>query len=250
MEIRMKWLFGIFVLLLFLVAFYLVINKPLPPATSGAEAERLAHQMMKAINHQAWDSTAAVMWTFGGKHNHLWDRERHYARVSWGRGYTAWLEINTLRGRVEKDGELITNEKNKARLLQKAYKLWANDSFWLNPISKLYDEGVVRALVHYKSGKKALLVTYTSGGVTPGDSYLWKVDKNGLPYKWELWVKIVPIGGLSFSWEDWITTETGVKICTLHKSPVKTVRLTNVKTAFDLSDLIQMDEFAFLDKND
>jgi hypothetical protein len=46
-------------------------------------------------------------------------------------------------------------------------------------------------------------VTYTSGGVTPGDSYLWILDENDRPIAWKFWVQKIPIGGLESSWGDW-----------------------------------------------
>ncbi len=59
-------------------------------------------------------------------------------------------------------------------------------------LTKVYE----RRLVKTKTNKDALLVTYTSGGTTPGDSYLWHLDASGKPESYQMWVSILPIGGL------------------------------------------------------
>lgn len=46
---------------------------------------------------------------------------------------------------------------------------------------KVFDKGVERTLIKTKNNKDVLLVTYTSGGSTPGDSYLWLLDDNEKP---------------------------------------------------------------------
>ena len=118
--------------------------------------------------------------------------------------------------------------------MEKAYFIWANDSYWLNPVSKIYDDGVTRKYVETEDGNGALLVTYSSGGVTPGDSYLWYVDENGLPYKWEMWVKIIPIKGVETSWEAWERYGEGVMISTKHNIGPVTSDILDVEITNDL----------------
>ena len=61
------------------------------------------------------------------------------------------------------------------------------------------------------------MVTYTSGGSTPGDSYLWHLDTDGKPTRFQMWTSILPINGLSASWTDWTTTKSGAQLPTFHK---------------------------------
>jgi len=89
---------------------------------------------------------------------------------------------------------------------------------------KVFDTGTERSLVKYKD-KDALLVTYTSGGSTPGDSYLWILDDNYIPISYKMWVKIIPIGGFEATWSDWITTDAGFKLPAKHTFPVLGVDL-------------------------
>jgi hypothetical protein len=81
------------------------------------------------------------------------------------------------------------------------------------------------------------LVTYKSGGVTPGDSYLWKADAEGLPLSVQMWVKIIPIGGLEFGWDNWQELPSGAMIGSRHKSKLFTTELTDIKSAQTFKDL-------------
>ena len=84
-------------------------------------------------------------------------------------------------------------------------------------------------MVISEDGKDALLVTYTKGGTTPGDSYLWHFDENGKPKSYQMWVDILPIDGLEASWDNWITTESGAILPTTHKLLVLDLDMGDVK---------------------
>jgi hypothetical protein len=45
-----------------------------------------------------------------------------------------------------------------------------------------------------QDNQEALMITYASGGSTPGDSYVWFVDQNYMPKAWRMWVSIIPVG--------------------------------------------------------
>ena len=195
---------------------------------SEEQADELANKIMKATHQDLWEETKVIQWTFRlGGHSHIWDRERKLEYVKFG-DYEVWLNLKTKGGLVKKGGERV--EADKQKYLDKAWSYWINDSFWLNPIAKFYDEGVTRSLVHVKSDT-ALMVSYSQGGLTPGDSYLWLVDENGLPKAWELWVSIIPIKGFQVSWEDWREMDSGVLIAEKHNSMLVNVNLENVKGA-------------------
>ena len=80
-----------------------------------------------------------------------------------------------------------------------------------------------------KDNKDALLVTYTSGGTTPGDSYLWHIDEKGMPASFQMWVAILPIKGLQATWTDWTLTDSGAKLPTFHKLLFLGLELSNIK---------------------
>jgi len=249
----MKWLKRIFffiliILVIGVVAFF-IANESRPTGTNGKAADVLATKMQQATNLEAWKNTGAIRFTFSGlgsSRTTLWDKKRHYAWVKW-KEYEAWVNINQRKGIVKKNGQTITGEEGQ-KLVIKAWKIWVNDSFWLNPIAKAFDPGTTRSLVDMGDGQQGLLVSYNSGGATPGDAYLWLLDKNNLPTHWKLWVSIIPLGGVKFSWENWKTLSTGAKVSTAHKGLIS-IKVTDIKAGKDLLEITDnQDIFAALEK--
>ncbi len=220
------------------------VDKAITEKDTGPHADSLAHKIMRATAFDAWQKTAIVGWTFAGQNKHIWDRQRNYSRVEWGKTIVIFSHT-TKQGKAWKDGEPVEGEK-LTELIDEAWNSWANDSFWLNPFDKLYDDGTERAYVKTEDGNDALLITYTSGGNTPGDSYLWITDETGLPIEVKMWVSIIPIKGIKFSWEDWQTLETGAKAAGLHKLSFVKLRLTDMKAAASINEFSEEDPFAEL----
>ena len=215
----------ILVLLLLFVGIYLMYNQPLPKGETGAKATALAQKMQQAINQTAWDSTRYVEWTFIGSHHFVWDKERHLVQVKWG-DYRVLLNPNKIEGIAYENGQKIDDPS----IIKKANSLFINDAFWLNaPAQMAGNRDVKLEAVDLEGNKEGLLITYPSRGDTPGDAYLWILDENGLPTAWQMWVKVVPIGGLEFSWEEWTTLATGAKIATKHQSLLN-IPITNLKS--------------------
>ena len=94
---------------------------------------------------------------------------------------------------------------------------------------RVYDDGVKRSVVK-RDGKNSLLVTYTQGGTTPGDSYLWSFDTTGKPLKFKMWTDLLPMDGLEASWSDWTTTSTGAQLPTFHKILFFGFEINHIKT--------------------
>lgn len=208
--------------------------KERPSGEQGPDAEALADKMLAAVNHDAWLATGAITWKFG-RSVHLWDRKRNLCRVQKG-NKTILVDIATKKGVAFKRGERVGGERG-ARWVEKAWASWANDSFWLNPIVKIRDGGTSRAIVQMEDGARGLLVSYASGGVTPGDAYLWLVDESGRPYEWRLWVSILPVGGMRFSWEDWTRISTGAWISQFHDG-LFNIRVKDLAAAPTLEKLV------------
>lgn len=216
---------------------FVVLDEPRPVGQEGVDAEALAVRMERAIDLPAWERTGAVRWTFGGRNEHLWDRERGFARVRWDET-EALLRVGGPRGRAYRGGRELHGEAAR-EVLEDAHARWINDSFWLNPVAKMRDPGVSRALVALPRGEDALLVSYASGGLTPGDAYLWIPGDDGLPRAWRMWVSVIPVGGVEASWERWITLSTGAKIATRHVGPLGiALELTEVEGAASVAELM------------
>ncbi|MEO1268735.1 MAG: hypothetical protein AAFX99_11600, partial [Myxococcota bacterium] len=85
--------------------------------------------------------------------------------------------------------------------------------------------------------RRGLLVAFSEGGVTPGDSYLWLLDDNGRPTAWRMWVNIIPIPGVEISWEGWQQLSTGAWVASLHHSAIATLPLEAIKGTATLAEL-------------
>lgn len=229
-----KWVgISLGALLLIGVVAGLIVHEPRPEGTTGPEAEALAGKMREAVDQAAWDSTRYVGWTFTGVHDYLWDREDDLVDVRW-KNHRVILHTPTQEGMAWTDGEPVDDAD---KLIEKAWFFFTNDSFWLLAFNKVFDPGTERAIVEQPDGSKALLVTYSSGGVTPGDSYLWILDEEGKPRAWRMWVKVLPIGGLTFTWENWQELSTGAQVALDHKNALANVALTGVRGGDTLDDL-------------
>ena len=229
----LKWFIILLVVLIAIVAIVgFLFHESKPEGKPSPQADAVAQKMMAAVDQAAWDTTAILSWDFAGRQQYLWDKERNFVKVMWGE-HTVFLHTKSVTGKAFKNGVALSSDAaNNA--VQMAWRHFCNDSFWINAVVKAFDPGTSRSMVKTKDGKDAMMVSYASGGVTPGDAYAWILDENGLPTSYKMWVSIIPIGGVEFTWENWITLDTGAKISTLHKSAVFDLEMRDVKGAASL----------------
>lgn len=221
---------GILLLLIIVGLFglYLFKNESLPQGEAGAKADALAREMLTAMNKAAWDTTKSVSWTFRGAHDYTWDREEHMVTVKWDEN-TVILDPETQEGAVIVEGTTLTPDQEQA-LVETAWSFFNNDSFWLAAPYKAFDPGTERSIVTCADGREGLMVTYTSGGSTPGDSYVWVLGEDKRPVACKMWVSIIPIGGIEFSWENYQQLPSGALVATDHKAMgLLNVTLTNIE---------------------
>lgn len=220
----------------------LIANEPRPEGKPGPAADALAHKMQAAVNIAAWDSTRYVRWSFPRGHHFFWDRQAEQVQVKWD-DMEVLLSTDGPVGKVWEKGQPLSGEAAEAAL-QKAWAYFCNDSFWLNAPAKVFDPGTKRSLVQAEDGREALLVEYESGGVTPGDAYLWLLDEDGLPEAYKMWVSIIPVGGIKATWEGWIELSTGAKIAASHLIGPSSLVLENISGGNRLSDVgLEKDPF-------
>ena len=224
------------------------ITRDLPSATPGPAAERKTNQVEQFTGLKAWKETDAISFVFKPAHReHLFDRNRRLVRVEFQNSQaeeessenvsdsesnesegvgevTVFLQLDSHKGLVFEDGKEL-NGSDKVSWLQKAYEAHINDVFWLNPFSALRAPGAVRRL----TDDQGLLITYETGGVTPGDSYLIYADARGKPERWLLWTQAIPARGIEFTFEDWKEFDNGLRISLKRSSFLRNVELENVQ---------------------
>ncbi|MGM5470226.1 hypothetical protein ACS386_08110 [Flavobacteriaceae bacterium LMO-SS05] len=214
--------------LLFIGFLYFKYHDDLPIGSDPQQADVLAHNMLQALNHDAYQNTNYIEWQFKKRRFYKWKKNKQTCMVHWQdykvdlnlKNYAlskAYIHNFSVEGNIGKD------------LIEKAVNYFNNDSFWLVAPYKIFDKGTKRSIVTLDDGHQGLLVTYTSGGTTPGDSYLWHLDSTGKPVSFQLWVSTSPIDGLEASWTDWITTDSGAQLPTFHKVLFFGIEIGDVK---------------------
>lgn len=207
---------GLVVLIIIGILAYLYIDESVPDGTQGQEAEALADEMLKALNKPGYDTLSMIKFTYPPGHRYEWDKANNKVRIQW-EDKDIYLDLN------QSPNDYDATE-------YQAYEYFLNDTFWLVAPFKVRDEGVMRSTVDVKDGR-GLLVTYTTGGVTPGDSYLWIINEDGFPKAWKLWTSNVPIGGLKVGWGGWVEKK-GVWFSTFHPSMVIDLEITGLEVSY------------------
>ncbi len=216
-------------------ALYLYLRNPLPQGVEGPTADSLAREMQRAVDHPAWERTGAVRWTARSGAEHLWDRARGYDRFR-RRDVTVLLNLGTQRGVATRAGTRLVGEELD-RALQRAWRAWCNDSYWLNPIAKVFDPGTYRERVELPGGERGLLVGYRSGGVTPGDRYLYIVGADGRARAWRMWVSVLLVPGIEATWEDWVRLPTGAWLSTRHRVAGSVIAPSELRAGATLAEV-------------
>jgi hypothetical protein len=195
------------ILLLAFIVLKLTFNDAIPQGETGKPADELAYKMLDAINHQEFTETKEIHWTFRGVNRYEWKLQQDLVEVFW-EDYQVSLQTKN----PDQSLAYLNNKEMKGEVKKEAIayatKNFNNDSFWLIAPHKVFDNGTKRELIK-ENGQQKLLVTYSSGGTTPGDSYLWELDENLQPVTMKMWVKIIPLDGLEAQWTNWEMTEAG-----------------------------------------
>lgn len=122
--------------------------------------------------------------------SHLWDRTTGDYRVEMQAGedstYVALFNVNTRDGDVYLDGQAV-DESTEQEMLERAYRRFINDSYWLLMPVKMMDPGVTRTYLPDSSTAEmdVLRLSFDDVGLTPGDQYWVYIDNNtGRVDKW------------------------------------------------------------------
>jgi hypothetical protein len=95
----------------------------------------------------------------------------------------AVINVKTQEGEVLKDGVKISNPDSLNKYLERAYRAWINDSYWIVMPFKLKDTGVTLKYLGEdttQAGDEAykIQLTFEKVGVTPQNKYHVWVDKD------------------------------------------------------------------------
>lgn len=217
--------------LLFFGYLYFRYNEDLPKGTPTEAADVVANKMLKALDYDAYKKTNYIEWTFKKRHHFKWKKNENFCEVYW-KNIRVDLQLKSPNSsKVFLNKVEVTGDKTQ-EYINKAIEYFNNDSFWVVAPYKVFDAGTTRSLISLENNKQGLLVSYASGGSTPGDSYMWLLDKDYKPTAFKMWVSILPLNGLEASWENWTTTETGLKLPEFHKLLFLGLDITDIKTSY------------------
>ena len=209
----------------------------IPAGQPGEAAEALAQKIQEKNGLLEFQTTGALSFTFMGKDEIFWDRGRNLVEVSW-KGMVNHYKVqfsteNHSHALVFKNEKFLSSShKELKKLVTEAYGKFVNDTFWLNPAFHFYSQGTHRELVQGNQ----LKVFYESGGVTPGDTYVYTVDDEGLITYINMWVSIIPIKGIGVIVSDHVTTKLGFTVAQSNQfdfTGFPNVRLSNLDTYYE-----------------
>jgi hypothetical protein len=185
---------------------------PTPVAPTSATA--IADKVMDALGGKAaWDATHYVCFTFASRRAHCWDkwtgRHRVEGKTQEGKTFVVLHNINTHEGTAYLDGQPVQGDAGK-KMLDNAYALWVNDTYWLLMPYKLRDPGVnlSYAGTEQVDGKiyDKLELTFGNVGLTPGDHYWAYINRaTGLMDRWAFVLQNQPKDAKpsEWRWEGW-----------------------------------------------
>lgn len=161
-------------------------------ANSDPAAVELADSVMVAMGGwKNWRDTRYISWNFSGLRNLVWDKHDNRARIeSLKDSITYVVDLEDLSGKVWMKEQSIDQPDSLKEMLQKAKRIWLNDSYWLVMPFKLKDTNVTLKYL----GEDTLLngdrcnllqLTLEEGGDAPQNKYLVYVDlKDNLVKQW------------------------------------------------------------------
>lgn len=187
------------------------------PAAPGFDAARsdpraiaIADEVMEALGGRAaWDATRCLQWRFKKSRRLCWDRTSGDFRLDDG-DRVVLMNLGTGQGRVYEKGVEVADADKQRDALDRAYKTWVNDSYWLLAPYKLKDSGVRlswkgEGALDGGRGADILRLEFAGVGVTPDNAYdLWVARDTHLVERWSYYkwnTDAQP--AMTTPWADW-----------------------------------------------
>ncbi len=144
---------------------------------SDPAAIELADSIMMAMGGRAnWDATRFLSWNFGSR-DLIWDKATGRVRIESSRDSTIYLvNVQSGEGRVQIKGQELLEADSLSHMLDRAKRIWINDSYWLVMPYKLKDSGVTLTYLGEERNTKGVMcnvleLTFNEVGVTPENKY-------------------------------------------------------------------------------
>lgn len=185
-----------------------------------ADARAIAASVLERMGgREAWDATRYLGWKFMGGRQHYWDKWTGDIRIEIPEGQDregnrtapvlVLMNLNTRQGRVWADGSELEGEPLVAGL-ERGWRTWVNDSYWMFMPYKLLDDGVNlryvgEDLMADDRLADVLEMTFENVGVTPQNRYLVYVAKDsGLVEQWSYFANRGDVEpGFTRPWAGW-----------------------------------------------
>ncbi len=172
------------------------------PAAAGFNAEgsdpqaiAIADASMEAMGgYEAWNETRYITWRFFGGRLHVWDKWTGDIRFEQ-EDLTVLMNINSREGSAWRGAQELSNPDSLQAALERGYRSWINDAYWLVMPYKLKDSGVTlkyKGAEQSQDGRAAdvLTLTFAEVGVTPQNKYeVWVDRETNLVSQWAFYGK-------------------------------------------------------------
>jgi len=191
------------------------------PVAAGSDpsALALADSVMQGLGGKAaWDKAKYIAFDFVvsrhdttlNRRSLRWDRATDRMRIEGkdgkGRTYVILTDMAHKSGVTKLDGA-PADSATHAALLERAYQIWVNDTYWMLMPYKLRDPGVhlADAGVDATGRLRVLALSFDKVGLTPGDRYWVYIDpKTHLVSRWEMLLQSNKDGVKTVvGWTDW-----------------------------------------------
>lgn len=190
------------------------------PSQVDAEARAIAEGVLEAMGgQQAWDDTRYLAWNFFGGRQHYWDKWTGDIRIEIPEGERQGertpatlilMNIDSRQGRAWVDGAEVTDADQLTEMMERGWRSWVNDSYWMFMPYKLLDPGVNlryvgEDLMADDREAEVLEMTFESVGVTPQNRYLVYIAKDsGLVEQWSYFpTRDADEPGFTLPWAGW-----------------------------------------------
>ncbi len=209
--------------------------------SSDPDALLLADQIMEAMGgNETWEAKQFFKWTFFERRTHIWDKKNQIVKIDIPSQEMEYLlKMDDMTGTVKKSGQIMQHQDSINLYLDRAKKMWINDSYWLFMPFKLKDPGVTLKILSPDTTQLGIMadkieMTFSDVGVTPDNKYVLYVNQDEkLISQWDFYTNYNDsLPRFQSAWPDY-RSYNGLK---LSGGRINGNGITNIVVSDDLSD--------------